>query len=322
MTVAISCGEPAGIGPEIAADAWRALRNDIPMLWIGDPSHLPSDIPVTVVTDPSSAAASSPMSLPVLPIATGAPRQPGQLNPAHAAGVIAAIEEGARLARAGQCTALCTAPIHKQALAEGAAFRFPGHTEFLASLDDKDHVVMMLACSDLRVAPVTIHIPLSEVARHFTSELLEKTILTTHNALKHDFGIERPRIAVAGMNPHAGEGGRMGREEIEVIAPVISRLRDLGMNIFGPMSADTMFHPTARTSYDAAICAYHDQALIPIKTIDFSGGVNVTLGLDFIRTSPDHGTALDIAGKGIADPTSMIAAIRMAWEMGQKRHQK
>jgi 4-hydroxythreonine-4-phosphate dehydrogenase len=179
--------------------------------------------------------------------------------------------------------------------------------------------VMMLASDLLRVVPATIHIPLAEVPQALTAALLTDTILITHAALRRDFGIERPRIAVAGLNPHAGEGGRMGREEIEMMIPVLDALRAEGIEILGPLPADTMFHPAARARYDAAVCAYHDQALIPIKTLDFDGGVNVTLGLPFVRTSPDHGTAFDIAGEGIANPASMIAAIRMAARMAEAR---
>jgi 4-hydroxythreonine-4-phosphate dehydrogenase len=178
---------------------------------------------------------------------------------------------------------------------------------------------MMLACDGLRVVPATIHIPWAEVPVRLTPEVLEQAIRVTHAGLIGDFGIPAPRLAIAGLNPHAGEGGRMGREEITVIAPVLERLRAEGFDLRGPMSADTMFHPAARATYDAAICMYHDQALIPIKTIDFAGGVNVTLGLPFVRTSPDHGTAFDIAGRGVADATSLIAALRMAQDMGRRR---
>jgi len=177
----------------------------------------------------------------------------------------------------------------------------------------------MLACDDLRVVPVTIHIPLKDVPRALTEELLLETIRITEDGLRRDFGLQAPRLAVAGLNPHAGEGGAMGHEEARLIAPVIARARDEGSVIAGPLPADTMFHPAARARYDAAICMYHDQALIPIKTLDFAGGVNVTLGLPFIRTSPDHGTAFDIAGKGIAEPTSLIAALKMASEMAAAR---
>jgi 4-hydroxythreonine-4-phosphate dehydrogenase len=319
MTVAISCGEPAGIGPEVAAKAWAALKDEVPLLWIGDPRHLPEGTPWQAVDGPEDAATVSPCALPVLARDFGSLATPGIANPAHAAGVIEAIEAGVALAQAGRASAICTAPIHKKALADGAGFAYPGHTEFLAALGGVDQVVMMLASSLLRVVPATIHIALTDVPEALTAALLTDTILITHAALRRDFGIDRPRIAVAGLNPHAGEGGRMGHEEIEMMAPMLDALRAEGIEIFGPLPADTMFHPAARARYDAAVCAYHDQALIPIKTLDFDGGVNVTLGLPFVRTSPDHGTAFDIAGKGIANPASMIAAIRMAARMADAR---
>ena len=319
MTVAISCGEPAGIGPEVAAKAWAALQDEVPLLWIGDPRHLPEGTPWQAVDGPEDAATVSPRALPVLARDFGSLATPGTANPAHAAGVIAAIEAGVALAQAGRASAICTAPIHKKALADGAGFAYPGHTEFLAALGGVDQVVMMLASSLLRVVPATIHIPLADVPEALTAALLTDTILITYAALRRDFGIDRPRIAVAGLNPHAGEGGRMGHEEIEMMDPVLEALRAEGIEILGPLPADTMFHPAARARYDVAVCAYHDQALIPIKTLDFDGGVNVTLGLPFVRTSPDHGTAFDIAGKGLANPSSMIAAIRMAAQMADAR---
>ncbi|MCF2872640.1 4-hydroxythreonine-4-phosphate dehydrogenase PdxA [Octadecabacter sp. G9-8] len=315
--IAISCGEPAGIGPEIAVAAWNAVGRDIPMVWIGDPTHLPDGTDWQAVTTAADAATAT--AFPVLPRDFGAPRVPGTPNPAHAQGVIDAIADAVALVQSGDASAVCTAPIHKQALIDGADFAYPGHTEYLAALAGRDHVVMMLACDLLRVVPATIHIPLAQVADQLSAATLTDTILITHAALKRDFGIAQPRLAVAGLNPHAGEGGKMGMEEIEMITPTLDALRAEGFDIAGPLSADTMFHPAARARYDAAICMYHDQALIPIKTLDFSGGVNVTLGLPFVRTSPDHGTAFDIAGQGIADATSMIAALKMAANMGQAR---
>ena len=315
--IAISCGEPAGIGPEIAVAAWHALGNTIPMVWIGDPAHLPDGTHWQAVK--SAADASSATAFPVLARDFGAPSVAGVPNPAHAQGVIDAIADGVALVQSGDCSALCTAPIHKQALIDGANFAYPGHTEYLAALADRDSVVMMLACDVLRVVPATIHIPLSQVPEKLTAATLTDTILITHAALIRDFGIPKPRLAVAGLNPHAGEGGKMGHEEIDIITPTLNALRAEGFDVAGPLSADTMFHAGARATYDAAICMYHDQALIPIKTLDFSGGVNLTLGLPFVRTSPDHGTAFDIAGQCKADATSMIAAIRMAADMAQAR---
>ena len=319
MTIVLTCGEPAGIGPEIAYRAWRSLRDDIDLVWIGDPRHLPEGADWQAVDHASDAAAISGRALPVLARDFGSPATPGKPDPTHAQGVIDAIADAVTIVRAGDAQALCTAPIHKAALIDGADFPYPGHTEFLAALAGGAHVVMMLACDALRVVPATIHIPLSEVPRQLTAEGLARTIRVTDAALRRDFGISAPRIAIAGLNPHAGEDGKMGREEIEMITPVLDALRRDGLDLIGPLSADTMFHAGARAGYDAAIAMYHDQALIPIKTIDFAGGVNVTLGLPFVRTSPDHGTAFDIAGKGLADPTSMIAAIRMAARMGAAR---
>jgi len=314
--IAISCGEPAGIGPEIAVAAWRALGKDVPLLWLGDPQHLPAGTEWHSATDPADI---HPFKFTVLARDFAGPATPGRPDPRHASGVIAAISDAVALVQSGAARAVCTAPIHKAALIDGAGFAYPGHTEYLAALAGVDQVVMMLACDALRVVPVTIHIPLAEVGDALTARLLTDTLLLTHAALRRDFGIANPRIAVAGLNPHAGEDGKMGQEEIEIITPVLNGLRAQGMEITGPHSADTMFHTGARQHYDVAVCMYHDQALIPIKTLDFSGGVNVTLGLPFIRTSPDHGTAFDIAGQGVADATSMIAAIRMAAEMADAR---
>ena len=315
--IAISCGEPAGIGPEIAVAAWNAVGRDIALLWIGDPTHLPAGTDWVAVSHAADAVHAT--KFPVLARDFGAPNLAGIPNAAHAQGVIDAIADGVALVQSGECSALCTAPIHKQALIEGAGFAYPGHTEYLAHLAGRDRVVMMLACDVLRVVPTTIHIPVAQVPEQLTAALLTDTILITHAALIRDFGIPKPRLAVAGLNPHAGEGGKMGNEEIEMITPTLDALRAEGFDIAGPLSADTMFHAGARKTYDAAICMYHDQALIPIKTLDFSGGVNVTLGLPFVRTSPDHGTAFDIAGKGIADATSMIQAIKTAADMAQAR---
>ncbi|MFK7937756.1 MAG: 4-hydroxythreonine-4-phosphate dehydrogenase PdxA [Roseovarius sp.] len=313
--IALTCGEPAGIGPELAAAAWDHLRETLPFFLIGDPAHLPVDVPVRLITDPAEALAASASALPVLPHAFDGALTHGTPNPTHAQSVIDVIARGVDLVQSGQASALCTAPIHKQALQDGAGFAYPGHTEFLAHLGGVDHVVMMLASDLLRVVPATIHIPLADVPRTLTPDLLEHTIRITHAALINRFGIPRPRIAIAGLNPHAGEGGKMGLEDRDMITPVIQRLTGDGLALIGPMSADTMFHAKARDTYDAAIAMYHDQALIPIKTLDFDRGVNVTLGLPFIRTSPDHGTAFDIAGQGIATPTSTIEALKMAARM-------
>jgi 4-hydroxythreonine-4-phosphate dehydrogenase len=317
--VAVSCGEPAGIAPEIAVSARAVLGDAVPLVWVGDPRHLPAGTDFREVPDCAAAMAVPAPVLPVLPLDIGPAPAPGRPDPALAAGVVAAIDTAARLALAGQAAALCTLPVSKKVLAEGAAFAFPGHTEFLAALAGVDRVVMMLACETLRVVPATIHIPLSQVPAALTPALLQDTLRITHAGLRRDFGIPAPRIAVAGLNPHAGEGGTMGTEDAALIAPVLDRLRTEGMALAGPLPADTLFHPAARARYDAAVCMYHDQALIPIKTIDFAGGVNVTLGLPFVRTSPDHGTAFDIAGQGVADPSSTVAALRLALRMAAAR---
>ncbi len=317
--IALTVGEPAGVGPEIAAKAWEALRGDLAFFWIGDPRHLPPGTAWRQIPEPSAATACMAEALPVLRHDFDGPAQPGQPRPAHAQGVIDVIARGVDLVTRGAAAALCTAPIHKKALIDGARFAYPGHTEYLGALSGAERAVMMLASEQLRVVPVTIHIPLAAVPGALTRDLLEQTIRITHAALRRDFGIAAPRLAVAGLNPHAGEGGAIGTEDRDRIAPVIHALGREGMNIFGPMSADTMFHAEARQNYDAAICMYHDQALIPIKTLDFDRGVNVTLGLPFIRTSPDHGTALDIAGTGRASPASLIAALRLADRMARAR---
>ena len=318
--IALTCGEPAGVGPEIAVKAWAAAGPDCPFFWIGDPRHLPGDVPVVDLDSPGDAAtAIAAGRFPVLRHDFPAQVTPGTPDPANAARVVSAIERGVSLVRSGAASALTTGPINKHALQSGAAFAFPGHTEFLAHLAGVDSVAMMLACEALKVVPATIHIPLADVPGALTADGLIATLRLVHRSMAQDFAIHAPRIAVAGVNPHAGENGAMGREERDMIAPVLDGLRAEGMRLIGPLSADTMFHAAARMQYDVAVAMYHDQALIPIKTIDFSGGVNVTLGLPFVRTSPDHGTAFDIAGRGKADPTSLIAALRMARDMAKAR---
>ncbi len=319
LPVALTCGEPAGIGPEIAVKAWQELRHEMPFMLIGDPCHLPQDAPHQIIATPDQAAGVMADALPVLPHVFHGDHSLGQPPPSHAQDVIDVIARGVDLVRSGDALALCTNPIHKKALKDGAGFKFPGHTEYLADLAGVDRVVMMLACAELRVVPVTIHIALADVPSVLSAELLRDTLRITAAGLKRDFGINAPRIAVAGLNPHAGEGGAMGREEIDMMSGVLAGLRAEGMDISGPASADTMFHARARAGYDVAVCMYHDQALIPIKTLDFDRGVNITLGLPFVRTSPDHGTAFDIAGQGIANATSLIEALRCARAMGLAR---
>lgn len=320
--IALTCGEPAGVGPELAVKAWQELGTELPFFLIGDARHLPKDVSAIEIADPAEAANAARHGIPLLAHPFAAAATAGIATPENAQGVIDVIKRGVELVQSGAASAICTGPIHKKALQDGAGFAFPGHTEFLAHMASAKQVVMMLASDQLRVVPVTIHIALADVPTALTADLLIENIRITHAALQRDFGIAAPRIAVAGLNPHAGEGGAMGRDEIEMITPALEQLRDQGLNIAGPMSADTMFHGPARARYDVAICMYHDQALIPIKTLDFDRGVNVTLGLPFIRTSPDHGTAFDIAGRGIAKPTSLIEALKMADRMARMRSEK
>jgi 4-hydroxythreonine-4-phosphate dehydrogenase len=315
--VVLTCGEPAGIGPEVAARAWAALADRVPMFWLGDPRHLPAGTPFEVIASPAEASGVSGRALPVLPHPFAGGALAGHPDPANASGVIEVIARAVALVQAGDAAAVCTAPIHKKALQDGAAFAYPGHTEYLAALAGGCDVIMMIASDQLRVVPATIHIALSEVPSALTPALLRRTIEITHSSLQTQFGIASPRIAISGLNPHAGEEGAMGREEIAWIAGLVGDMQAEGFSLTGPLPADTMFHAAARARYDVAIAMYHDQALIPIKTLDFDRGVNVTLGLPFIRTSPDHGTAFDIAGKGIANPSSMIEAILMAHRMSQ-----
>lgn len=318
--LALTMGDPAGIGGEIAAKAWASGEARAPFFCIDDPARLAAyGAPVAIISAPSEAPKAFQDALPVLPEHLAAPAEPGAPHPENAAAVIRSIERAVALASAGDAAGVVTNPINKKALYDGAGFAYPGHTEFLAALGGRERSVMMLAAPGLRVVPVTIHIPLSEAPRQLTTEAIIETAEITAAALTRDFGIEAPRLAIAGLNPHAGEGGAMGREDIEVVAPAVDALIARGINARGPLPADTMFHAAARETYDCAICMYHDQALIPVKMIDFARGVNVTLGLPFIRTSPDHGTAYDIAGRGVADPTSLIEALNMAADMAARR---
>jgi len=322
--LALTQGDPAGIGPDVTLVAWSARKAlDLPpFLFIGDPAVLRSraallelDVPVREA-GPDDAISMFSEALPVLTIESGAEVSPGQPHVATAKGTISAIETAVRLAFEGQVAGVVTNPIAKSILYQ-AGFGFPGHTEFLADLAERAtgrqvRPVMMLAGPKLRAIPVTIHIPIAEVPALLTSELIAETCRIAHHDLQTRFGIPQPRLAVAGLNPHAGEDGAIGREDLDVIHPALVKLRSEGINAFGPLPADTMFHDEARTRYDVAICMYHDQALIPAKALGFDTSVNVTLGLPFIRTSPDHGTAFGIAGQGIARETSLVEAIRLA----------
>jgi 4-hydroxythreonine-4-phosphate dehydrogenase len=328
--LALSLGDPAGIGPEITAKAWAALRETGPaFLVIGDAELLASTSrgggsSIRRIAAPSEVAATFTDAIPVLDVPLPARVVSGQPSKAHAAAIIRWIETGVGLALSGKVSGLVTAPIAKAPLYE-AGFKFPGHTEFLAELTAMESYagprgpVMMLTAGDLRVSLVTIHEPLAKVAGLLTTEKIVNTGLCTSQALRRDFGIDKPRLAVAGLNPHAGESGALGREEVEIIAPAVEQLKAQGVDAKGPYPADTLFHEDARAAYDAVVCMYHDQALIPVKMLDFWGGVNVTLGLPIVRTSPDHGTGFDIAGRGQARPDSLIAAIRLAAEIAARR---
>jgi len=324
--LALSLGDPAGIGPEIVSAAWHALRTTGPVFAVlGDEALLAATgCPVARIADPSGAAAVFADALPVLHDPVGAPVIAGRSDPAHAPAVLRWIETGVELCRTGAARGLVTAPIAKAPL-YAAGFRFPGHTEYLADLTSDLPVpgrrgpVMMLTAADLRVALVTIHTPLSAVPPALSIDRIVEVGEVTAGALRRDFGIPRPRLAMAGLNPHAGESGTLGREEIEVINPAAERLRGLGIDCTDAQPSDSLFHAEARARYDAVICQYHDQALIPVKTLDFWGGVNVTLGLPIIRTSPDHGVGYDIAGRGLARPDSLIAALRLADETADRR---
>jgi 4-hydroxythreonine-4-phosphate dehydrogenase len=317
--IVVSCGEPAGVGPEVVAKAFATLAGTIPMAYVGDPRHLPNTTPMVEITDLSEVDQAMSQGLPVLRHDFAGTNTAGEPDPKNAQGVIDVIAKCVELVTSGAASGVCTAPIHKKALKDGANFAYPGHTEYLQALAKSGQAVMMLASDALRVVPTTIHISITDVPKVLTPKLLRDTIAITHADLKSRFGIQNPRIAVAGLNPHAGEGGSMGHEEVEWITSEMDSMRAEGFDIAGPLPADTMFHAAARARYDVAVCMYHDQALIPIKTLDFDRGVNVTLGLPFIRTSPDHGTAFDIAGKGIANPTSMIEALKLAYKLAQKQ---
>ncbi len=315
----LTMGDPAGIGGEIAAKAWRALAGAGPRFAIiADPFWIGAlDVPMAVIKSPEQVADVFGSALPVLALELPEIARPGRPDPANAPAVIASIERAVRLVQAGEGGAVVTNPISKAVL-YAAGFRHPGHTEFLGELTGGTPV-MMLACPHLRVVPVTIHVSLRQALAGVTTEAILATARATAAALRRDFGIPAPRLAVAGLNPHAGEQGAMGREEIEAIAPAVAALQADGIDATGPHPPDTMFTDAARPGYDAAICMYHDQALIPLKTLDMAGGVNVTLGLPIIRTSPDHGTAFGIAGQGVADPGSLIAALRMAADLVERR---
>ena len=321
--LALTMGDPAGVGPEITVAAWRALKQGGPAFFvIGDPNVY--DGPVEAIEHPSDAVGVFSNALPVISTPLTAAVIPGAADSVHAAAIISSIETAVEFSSSGLAGGIVTNPISKSVL-YAAGFKHPGHTEFVASLtqnvsqDGPRGPIMMLAGEQLRVSLVSIHTSLKEAISGLNAEAIIQTARVTAHALRRDFGIYEPRLALAGLNPHAGEGGALGREEITIISPAAEALRADGIDISGPLPPDAMFHEEARAKYNAAICLYHDQGLIPFKALDFWGGVNVTLGLPVVRTSPDHGTGFDIAGQGKARADSLIAAIRLAADMAERR---
>ena len=323
----VTMGEPAGIGGEITLKAWLGRDAGVPPFYlIDDPDRIAGlarglgwPVPIRSIGAPDEAPGVFAAALPVAPIGITLRAQSGHPDPADTPAILGAIERGVCDVLSGRAAALVTNPVHKDSLYRGG-FSYPGHTEYLAALAGGAAVpVMMLVCPLLRVVPVTVHLALAQAIRDLCRPLIVNAGRISDAALRRDFGIAAPVLAVAGLNPHAGEAGGFGREEIEIIEPAIAELCAAGIDARGPLAADTIFHAQARQGYDAALCMYHDQALIPIKTIDFDGAVNVTLGLPFVRTSPDHGTAFAIAGRGVARAESLIAALRLAADMAAKR---
>ncbi|MEO0546689.1 MAG: 4-hydroxythreonine-4-phosphate dehydrogenase PdxA [Pseudomonadota bacterium] len=332
LPLAVSIGEPGGIGPDVVLSAWTTTAGKAspalpPFILFCDPdqlqrraTHMGLEVVVDVLEHPN-AFDQARSALQIVPLEHTLDGQPGVCSTSDGCGVIEAIDRSVKAVRLGHASGAVTLPINKKSLYE-AGFAHPGHTEYLGELAQQNWPgnhstvpVMMLAGPDLKTVPVTIHIPLADVPKVLNAYTIVETALIVDRDLKQRFGIDQPRLAISGLNPHAGEQGGMGKEDQAIIEPAIARLHALGVAVTGPLPADTMFHPRARKTYDAALCMYHDQALIPAKTLAFDEAVNVTLGLPFIRTSPDHGTALDIAGTGVADPSSFVAALHMAQQM-------
>ncbi len=321
---AISAGDPAGIGPEIIGKAWQRRNADNLHCFfvVGDAHSFAAHWhgPIAKIKNPHEAQDCFQKALPIMHIGDSGPVTPAIATTNGAQIAFRALETATSLARTGDASALITAPVSKKQLYD-IGFAYPGQTEFITEKCDivRDKAIMMLAGPGLRVVPITTHIALNDVAKMLTQDRVKNHIIASVNALKRSFGIDNPTIAIAGLNPHAGENGEMGHEEIELLIPCIDALNANGYTIIGPLSADTMFHAEARARYDVALCCYHDQALIPLKTLYFHEAVNITLGLPIIRTSPDHGTAFNIAGQNIARPDSMIAAIKMAAQIAMHR---
>jgi len=329
LPLALTLGEPAGIGPDLALAIWRRrVELDIPAFYlVGDADFLRRraktlglDVPIATVA-PAAAVATFPSALPVLPIDVAVSAQPGHPDRSSAPAAVASIRRAVADVLAGAAAAVVTNPVAKNVLYNWG-FAEPGHTEFLARLVQEAtgkslRPVMMLWSPELAVVPVTIHLPLREIFKQLSSDLIVETGRIVAHDLATRFALPRPRLTVAGLNPHAGEAGTLGEEDRTIVAPAVARLVAEGIDAKGPLPADSLFHERARAAYDAALCMYHDQALIPIKTLAFDHAVNVTLGLPFVRTSPDHGTAFDIAGTGNADPTSLVAALRLAARLAE-----
>jgi len=324
IPLAVSIGDPAGIGPEIVAAAWAARHDERlpPFFAIGDRRALEAvwDGPIITLAAPGDAAAAFESGLPLVQVDDPGDIIPGDPNLAGARCALDSLEIAVGLARKDFAGGIVTGPVSKAQL-YAIGFNYPGQTEFVAERCGiaANNAVMMLAGPTLRTVPVTVHAPLADVPRLLTIELIVGKARITARALIRDYGIEQPRLAFAGLNPHAGESGTLGREEMDIIRPAVELLKAEDIMVHGPLAADSMFHAEARRHYDAAICMYHDQALIPLKTLHFDDGVNVTLGLPIVRTSPDHGTAFGIAGKGLANPRAMIEAIRMAGQCAARR---
>ncbi len=329
--LAVTQGDPSGIGPEIAIKAWLARdANTPPWFLLADPQHIARTAsslglaaPIAQV-EPDQTAATFATALPVVPLKAEVVGASGKPDPCDAPSTLESIERGVMLVRSGQASALVTNPIAKDVLYK-AGFGHPGHTEWLGELAERAwntgplRPVMLIWSESLAVVPVTIHLSLTRAIAELTTQAIVETARITALDYRSRFGVASPRLAIAGLNPHAGENGTMGREDIEIVAPAVTQLRAEGIDARGPLPPDTMFHAAARARYDVAICMYHDQALIPVKTLAFDSGVNTTLGLPFVRTSPDHGTAFDIAGKGVAHEASLIAAIRLAARLVQSQ---
>ena len=325
--IALTMGEPAGISAEITLKAWRDHRHQLPPFFVIDDHErlknisdiLGWKIDISVINNPLEIFDCFLESLPVLPLGERVISALAQPNPVNGKAIICSIDKAVTLALSGKVSAIVTNPIQKSALYD-TGFAFPGHTEYLAHLaNTPSKPIMMLASDNLKVVAITRHVSVLDAVNLLSQELIIETAETTFSSLKNEFGINEPRMAIAGLNPHAGETGTMGKEEQTIIEPAIKILQAMGYNARGPLPADSLFHPAARERYDATLCMYHDQALIPIKTLDFYSAANVTLGLPFIRTSPDHGTALDIAGTGTAKETSLVAALKLASQMAETR---